>query len=443
MQTMDYKFLRFTDFKSIFQWDLKRYLNKSFTSKYSIDELGIHIDEESSKYAISEPGKQYGILGVNNQTGIFDAYLEDGAKIKQKYKKMKTGWIAYNPYRVNVGSIGIKKEEHKYEYISPAYVVFSCKSSLLPDYLFLTMKTPTFNKIIKDNTTGSVRQNLSFGALSELTIPMPSLSEQEALIKAYKEKIQKALELEEQASQIEKEIKDYLLSGLGLFITKKETQSGIKLVRFKDVNVWGVGLLHSIHSSASSVFPVKRIKEICSISSGGTPSRSIPQYFQGNIPWIKTGEVINEEIFETEEHISPEAIENSSAKLFPSGSLIVAMYGQGDTRGRTAKMGIEATTNQACAVLYNIDNDIIDTDYLWYFLQARYDDLRSLASGNNQPNLNAGKISNYEVVIPPMNVQNEMVLHVADQKRQVNQIKQQAENLRKEALEVFEKEIFE
>lgn len=443
MQTMDYKFLRFTDFKCIFQWDLKRYLNKAFKSKYSIDELGIHIDEESSKYAISEPGKQYGILGVNNQTGIFDAYLEDGAKIKQKYKKMKTGWIAYNPYRVNVGSIGIKKEEHKYEYISPAYVVFSCKSSLLPDYLFLTMKTPTFNKIIKDNTTGSVRQNLSFGALSELTIPMPSLSEQEALIKAYKEKIQKALELEEQASQIEKEIKDYLLSGLGLFITKKETQSGIKLVRFKDVNVWGVGLLHSIHSSASSVFPVKRIKEICSISSGGTPSRSIPQYFQGNIPWIKTGEVINEEIFETEEHISPEAIENSSAKLFPSGSLIVAMYGQGDTRGRTAKMGIEATTNQACAVLYNIDNDIIDTDYLWYFLQARYDDLRSLASGNNQPNLNAGKISNYEVVIPPMNVQNEMVLHVADQKRQVNQIKQQAENLRKEALEVFEKEIFE
>ena len=91
MQTMDYKFLRFTDFKSIFQWDLKRYLNKSFKSKYSIIALETHIEEESNKYAISEPGKQYGILGVNNQTGIFDAYLEDGAKIKQKYKKKLDG----------------------------------------------------------------------------------------------------------------------------------------------------------------------------------------------------------------------------------------------------------------------------------------------------------------------------------------------------------------
>ena len=119
------------------------------------------------------------------------------------------------------------------------------------------------------------------------------------------------------------------------------------------------------------------------------------------------------------------------------------MYGQGDTRGRTAKIGIDATTNQACAVLYDINNNIVITDYLWYYLQKQYNDLRSLASGNNQPNLNAGKIKNYDIVIPPIDIQKTIVKHINKQKEQIKQLKQQAENLKKEALEKFEKEIFE
>lgn len=146
---------------------------------------------------------------------------------------------------------------------------------------------------------------------------------------------------------------------------------------------------------------------------------------------------------ETEEHITEEAIANSSAKLYPKGSLIIAMYGQGDTRGRTAKLGMDATTNQACAVLHDIDNSIVSTDYLWYYLQGRYDDLRSLASGNNQPNLNAGKINNYDVVVPPMEIQNEMVAHIKKQKTLAKQLKHEALEMREHALKEFENEIFD
>ena len=179
------------------------------------------------------------------------------------------------------------------------------------------------------------------------------------------------------------------------------------------------------------------------LGSGGTPSRSCPNYYKGIIPWVKTGEVVNDVIFETEEHISEEAIANSSAKIYPKGSLIIAMYGQGDTRGRTAKLGIDAATNQACAVLYDIDNSIVSTDYLWYYLQGRYHDLRSMASGNNQPNLNAGKINNYDVVVPPMDIQEEIVVHIEKQKRLAKQLKQQAQSKRKDALKEFENNMFE
>lgn len=186
-----------------------------------------------------------------------------------------------------------------------------------------------------------------------------------------------------------------------------------------------------------------KIKDLCNIGSGGTPSRSHQHYYNGNIPWIKTGEVIDDIILNTEEHISQEAINNSSAKIYPQGSLIIAMYGQGNTRGRTAKLGIDATTNQACAVLFNINNDIVITDYLWYYLQTQYHNLRSMASGNNQPNLNADKIKNYSVVIPPLSVQKEIVEHINEQKGQIRYCKLQAEHLHTQGLANFGKKIFE
>ena len=146
--TTTYKYLHLIKYSTLLLWDIKRCFKTQIESSFPVVRLGDYIKEEKAKYNISDKNKTYGILGVNNHSGIFDAYEESGAKIQQKYKKMQVGWIAYNPYRVNVGSIGMRKEEHHYDYISPAYVVFSCKEGLMPEYLFLLMKTDLFNKII-------------------------------------------------------------------------------------------------------------------------------------------------------------------------------------------------------------------------------------------------------------------------------------------------------
>ena len=447
MYSEKYKYLRFTRFQDIVLWDIKQCLDKSINSKYPIGELSNYLIEEGNKYDISSPKQEYGILGVNNKEGIFDAYIEKGDKIKQKYKQMKTGWIAYNPYRINVGSIGIKKAFHKHSFISPAYVVFRCTDILKPEFLYLIMRTERFNSIIRKSTTGSVRQILSFHTLSKLQIPIPSIEEQEKLIAKFSDKMKVAENLELNASQMECSIVDYLKNRLGFIVRQEKTiqnskYQNLRFINFSDVQEWGIEIIQKKHNKEIFRYPIMKIKSLCQLGSGGTPSRSCPQYFKGNIPWVKTGEVVNDEILETEEHITEEAIVNSSVKLYPKGSLIIAMYGQGDTRGRTAKLGIDATTNQACAVLHDIDNNIVSTDYLWYYLQGRYDDLRSLASGNNQPNLNAGKINNYDVVVPPMSVQNEIVTYIREQKALVKQLKQKAIFIREEALKEFENDIF-
>ena len=215
------------------------------------------------------------------------------------------------------------------------------------------------------------------------------------------------------------------------------------------VDKWGVDFLTSGRVIHNKKFPTKPIGSICDSGSGGTPSRSVESYYGGNIPWVKTGEVLDDIIYDTEEKITRSALNNSSAKLYPKGSIVIAMYGQGLTRGRTAKLGIDATTNQACLVLYNIDTDKILPDYLWYYLQGEYHRLRALAYGNNQPNLNAGIINNYPIVIPPIKsedpsevTQTTIVNEIVKRKQQIKELNIKANAFKMDAQKSFEEAVF-
>ncbi|MDR9497873.1 MAG: restriction endonuclease subunit S [Hydrogenovibrio sp.] len=142
------------------------------------------------------------------------------------------------------------------------------------------------------------------------------------------------------------------------------------------------------------------IEEIASVSSGGTPSRKVPEYWNGNIPWVTTAEVHFETITDTAEKISVNGLENSSAKLFPIDTILMAMYGQGKTRGQVAKLGIEATTNQACAAIVLEKNH--DVEYYFQFLMSRYESIREMANSGGQQNLSAGIVKSIQVPVPPL-----------------------------------------
>lgn len=443
--TQKYKYLHLVNYNTFLLWDIKRYFMTQVASSHPIVKLGDYVQEEGTKYNISDKTKTYGILGVNNQTGIFDAYEENGSKIKQKYKKMQVGWIAYNPYRVNVGSIGIRTEEHLFEYISPAYVVFSCKKGLLPEFLFLLMKTDLFNKIIRENTTGSVRQNLNYSVLSNLQIPLPSLAEQNKIIAAYNATIAQAKQYSVQAKDIDKQIEKYLQDELEIdtrdYTIEKQTDGFLYFIKYSTIDKWGTDfMIKNIQSSSSTKYKTKKICQLCNISSGGTPNRGRKEYYGGNIPWIKTGELKNDILTDTEEKITPLGMNNSSAKLYPKGSLVVAMYGA--TIGKTAKLGVDATTNQACAVLFDIDNKQIQTDYLWLYLQSQTDKLKAMAYGGAQPNINAGIVANYEIPLPPFDTQNEIVEHITRLRKKQKDLQQKSLTLRQQATKQFEQTIF-
>ena len=144
-----------------------------------------------------------------------------------------------------------------------------------------------------------------------------------------------------------------------------------------------------------------KLGNIFHTASGGTPSRNNNNYFKGSIPWVKSGELDKGVIFDTEEKISEEAIKNSSAKIFPKGTLLIALYGA--TIGKLAFLGVDAATNQAICGIYKNDN--IDSYFLYYFLLYKRPNLISQGAGGAQPNISQTILKKLEFPFPSLSEQ--------------------------------------
>jgi len=144
---------------------------------------------------------------------------------------------------------------------------------------------------------------------------------------------------------------------------------------------------------------MKRIEELSKTTSGGTPSRKNKEYYCGDILWVKSGELEDNYIIDTEEKITQDAVKNSSAKLFPKGTILMAMYGA--TVGKTAILKKEATTNQAiCGIIPNNDN--FNSEFLRYQLIFKREDFLKQRYGGAQPNISQNIIKKFKVAIPSL-----------------------------------------
>lgn len=145
-----------------------------------------------------------------------------------------------------------------------------------------------------------------------------------------------------------------------------------------------------------------KLGELYKITSGGTPSRNHSEYFEnGTIPWVKTGDLKDKYLFETDEKISQLGLENSSARIYLKNTVLLAMYGA--TIGATSILEIDAATNQACAA-FSPREDVLP-EYLYTFLESQKDKFIKDAVGGAQPNLSAGYLKNIDFDYPPLEQQ--------------------------------------
>lgn len=293
----------------------------------------------------------------------------------------KTGLIAFPKgtvilsSRAPIGKVAIAGCEM---YCNQGFKNLICSSKLNNRYLywFLKGKKDFLNTLGR----GATFKEISKQIVSNIEIELPSMDMQEQIADKF-DKLQS------------------IITHLRTQLEKLDL-----LVKARFVEMFG-----SIHESNN--YPYILVKELTTVISGGTPNREKPLYWNnGTIPWIKTTELKNNIITSSEECITQTGLNESSAKLVPPKTILIAMYGQGKTRGMTAYLNIEASTNQACACI--LPSNKINSLFLWKYFQLSYDKLRNMAKGGNQPNLNGNIIKNFPVLLPPLNEQEEYVKFV-------------------------------
>ena len=303
--------------------------------------------------------------------GYDESITEQGLN-NSSAKLLKKGTILYTIF-ATLGEVGILNIE---ACTNQAIVGISINDSrITTDYLYYYLKSK--KEYVNSIGRGVAQNNINLTALKEFEIPLIDVDKQLNIVKSL-EKTEKIIDLK-----------------------KNEIDDLDLLIKARFVEMFG-----SVHESTK--YPYVSVKDLTNVISGGTPSRDKSEYWKdGTIPWVKTTELENNIIVNVDEYITEAGLNGSSAKMVPVGTTLVAMYGQGKTRGMTAYLNIEACTNQACACI--LPSDRIDSMFMWKFFELSYENLRSLAQGAGQPNLNGNMIKNFQVLVPPVELQKEYV----------------------------------
>lgn len=256
--------------------------------------------------------------------------------------------------------------------ISQAYVVFEVKdeTELLPEYLMMWFRRPEFDRYARFKSHGSAREVFEWEEMCEVMLPGPPIEEQRKIVAEY-QVIEKRIENDRR-----------------LIATLEATAQTIYRKMFVD---------DIDPENLPEGWEMGTIGEFCKeTKSGGTPNRSNAKFWnKPQYRWLKSGEVANNIIFDTEECISEDGLNGSSAKIIPSGAVVMAMYGA--TASQVAYLACPTTTNQACCNM--ITNSFEEAAYLYFHCLFKQEEIKRLANGGAQENLSQELICAQPIII--------------------------------------------
>lgn len=294
-------------------------------------------------------------------------------------------------------SNGSKQHLGKVAYINKSYGyafggfmgLIKPNADVFAKYVYYCCLSPNYKHFLSRIGNGANISNLKFSDLSKFSIPIPSMEEQERIV----------AELDCLSGVIEKK--------------REQLKELDRLAQSIFYTMFGDPITNEKH------WQIKKLGEIAKITSGGTPSRNKPEYFTGDINWYSAGELNSMFLSNSIEKITKNALDETSAKLFPKGSLLVGMY---DTAA--FKLGIlkrESSSNQACANVVLFEDNVI---WLYYVLMLMKDEALKHRHGARQKNLNVGFIKSFSVPIPPLAIQQEFAKKIEAIEAQKELIKQ-------------------
>lgn len=270
---------------------------------------------------------------------------------------------------------------------SPAYIVLRKKEDTINDFYRHYFKSYQFIQDLNKNLEG-IRDGkmISYKQFSEILIPKPQIKEQEEIASCLTS-LDQVIDANNKKLELLKDHKKGLI--LNLFPQEKEKLPKYRFKEFAKDGEW----------------KKTTIEDIAKVSTGGTPESTNPEYWNGNIPWMNSGELNNKRIYSVSNFITSKGLKESSTKLIPPLCILIGLAGQGKTRGTAAINYIELCTNQSIASIHP-NEDVFDSEFLFQLIDSMYDMLRHLSSGDGgRGGLNLQIIKEIELFLPKMKEQ--------------------------------------
>ena len=330
-------------------------------------------------------GKEENLLGVSVQKKFIPSIANTVGTDFKKYKVVKKGQFTYIPDTSRRGDkIGIALlEDYEEGLVSNVYTVFEIidEKQLIPEYLMLWFSRPEFDRYARFKSHGSVREVMDWDEMCKVELPVPPYEKQKEIVDGYKAITERIA--------LKQKINDNLVA-VGTASIQKNVGRGA-LINLTEAEMDSLTFPED--------FKVKTVSEFCAeTKSGSTPSRINNEYWEnGTISWVKSGEVHNNITLQTEEYITPLGLSESSTKLLPKDTVLMAMYGV--TAGEVGYLAIEATTNQAICGM--ICRSKAEAAYLYFSLIQSQAKISRLSNGGAQDNLSKNFIDNIKIAVPP------------------------------------------
>lgn len=389
-------------------------------------------------------------------TNVQEGFIEDEKPVYYPYKaesEISQYMLRNNDLLMsltgNVGRVALMKDEFLPSALNQRVACLRTKLSTVDiKYLFYFFLQKSFIDDCTKSSKGSAQLNMSTEWLKRYAIPLPPLFEQHRIVQRIESLFEKLDEAKEKAQEVmdgfETRKAAILHKAFSGELTAKWREENIAkendiINQIKNLSLEWTNkdqklLLAEQKKAIKFTMSYKHqwikctIGAVAQVNNGSTPSRKIPDYWNGTIPWVSSGEVKNNIIYSTEESISQNGFENASVKLLPVDTVLIAMIGEGKTRGQSAILKIPATINQNIAAII-IDHGLIKSKYLWYWLQMNYSKNREKGSGSGPQALNCQKVRELDFVFPDINEQIEIVRILDILISKEIQVKEIAENV--------------
>ena len=446
MQSLDYKYLKKICYKTLSLWDVKRYGDERISFKNAVklyDVLSPYIEPLSKEELFAN---NWRIISKINFAG--DLFLRDINEAKTFsgnlfkvipesiiYSKINVrhGCIYYHP--VNATPFGVSSEY-------PVYQIDLTRA--LGQYLVMVIQSDYFKSVLSKKTTGISKARVKSAEFLDIEIPLPDISIQNALLAAYNSKIQKADNLEQEANNINDTIDNYIIDMLGVSTgngkdKRDRINKFLEHVRFKDILRWDV--YNETPIGKSEKFNSVKLSNIIVSKPQYGAGYSSCTYNDG-IRYIRITD-INEDGTLNEDKVSAKGY--SEKYLLEDGDFLIAR--SGNTVGKTFLYRAEygKAIFAGYLIKFKLDQTKINPDYLLAYTKCSV--YKKWIKGNMrvsaQPNINSKQYLDSPIVLPPLDIQAEIVKHVHKQREKIRSLNQCAQVIRQEALKEFETKIFE